>query len=89
VRVTSAASTSAEDGQHRVGSPFYYFLVTVDGRPHVPAVLTTQTADRRVGEVIVLADGSRVRVHSIEPPADDEIGRGLDAVLVVEPDRHA
>jgi hypothetical protein len=68
---------------------FYYFLVGVDGRPYVPAVLTTDTADRRLGEVVVLADGSRVRVRAIEPPVDDEItGRGLDGVLVVEPHMH-
>ena len=88
--VTSGAFTYSEDGQRPHGAAFYYFLVNVDGRPHVPAVLTTETADRRVGEVIVLADGSRVRVRSIDPPADDETaGRGLDGVLVVEPVRHA
>jgi len=68
------------------GAAYYYFLVSVDGRPHDPAVLTTESAERRVGEVITLGDGSRVRIHAVEAPADDETaGRGLDGVLVDEP----
>jgi hypothetical protein len=88
VRVTGQAFTSWEDGQHPLGSRFYYFLLSVDGRPHDPAVLAAETADRRVGEVVGLHDGSRVRVRAIEPRGDEEAaGRGLDGVLVVEPDR--
>ena len=68
------------------GTAFYYFLVGVDGRPHDPAVMTTESDARRVGEVITLGDGSRVRIRSVEPRVDDEtVGRGLDGVLVVEP----
>ena len=68
------------------GTAFYYFLVGVDGRPHDPAVMTTESDARRVGEVITLGDGSRVRIRSVEAPADDENRRaGLDGVLVVEP----
>jgi hypothetical protein len=49
-------------------------------------VLTTQTPVRHVGEVIVLVDGSRVRVLAIEPAVDGGGSRrGLDGVLVVEP----
>ena len=68
------------------GTAYYYFLVSVDGRPHDPAVVTAESDTRRVGEVLTLGDGSRVRIRSVEPPADDETaGRGLDGVLVVEP----
>ena len=74
-------SASHEEQPH--GALFYYFLVGVDGRPHVPAVLTTETAERRVGEVFGLADGSRVRVRAVEAPADGGAA-GLDGVLVVE-----
>jgi hypothetical protein len=81
--------TSSDDWQRPRGTAFYYFLLNVNGRPHDPAVLTTDSADHRVGELIVLRDGSRVRVREIQPPADDEsVGRGLDGVLVVEPDAH-
>ena len=84
--VAGQAYMSWEDGQHPLGSRFYYFLLSVDGRPHDPAVLAAETADRRVGEVIGLHDGSRVRVRAIEPRGDEETtGRGLDGVLVVEP----
>jgi hypothetical protein len=90
VRVTSRVFTLPEEGQVPHGAAFYYFLTSVDGHPYDPAVLTTESAERRVGEVIVLHDGSRVRVRAIEPRADDETGgRGLDGVLVVEPDTHA
>ena len=68
------------------GAAFYYFLVSVDGRPHDPAVLTTESAERRVGELITLGDGSRVRIRAVEAPAHGEDRRaGLDSVLVVEP----
>jgi hypothetical protein len=78
--------TTSENGQRPEGALFYYFLVGVDGRPHIPAVLTTETQERRVGEVLLLADGSRARVRAIEAPVDDETaGRGLDGVLVVDP----
>jgi hypothetical protein len=78
--------TTFEHEQGPEGALFYYFLVGVDGRPHVPAVLTTETQERRVGEVLLLADGSRARVRAIEAPGDDETaGRGLAGVLVVEP----
>jgi hypothetical protein len=88
--VTTHVFTAAEDGLRLHGAVFYYFLMSVDGRPYDPAVLTTDSADRRVGEVVVLGDGSRVRVRAIEPPADGETARrGLDGLLVVEPDRHA
>ena len=71
------------------GTAFYYFLVSVDGRPHDPAVVTTESDARRVGEVITLGDGSRVRIRKVEAPADDETGRrGLDGVLFVEPAPH-
>jgi hypothetical protein len=71
------------------GTAFYYFLVSVDGRPHDPAVVTTESDARRVGEVITLGDGSRVRIREVEAPADDETGRrGLDGVLFVEPAPH-
>jgi hypothetical protein len=81
--------TASDDWQRPHGAAFYYFLLNVNGRPHDPAVLTTDSTDHRVGELIVLGDGSRVRVRAIEPPADDEsAGRGLDGVLVVEPDPH-
>ena len=67
------------------GALFYYFLVGIDGHPHSPAVMTTDTHERRVGEVVDLDDGSRVRVRAIEATVDDEAaGRGLDGVLVVE-----
>ncbi len=86
MKVRTRASRASADGQRPHGAVFYYFLVGVDGRPYVPAVLTTDTAVRRLGEVIVLADGSRVRVRAIEAPVDDETaGRGLEGVLVVEP----
>lgn len=89
MRVTVHAFTSTDDWQRPRGAAFYYFLVNVNGRPHDPPVLTTDSADHRVGELIVLGDGSRVRVRAIEQPADDEsAGRGLDGVLVVEPDTH-
>jgi hypothetical protein len=85
--VTTHAFTASDGWQRPRGAAFYYFLLNVDGRPHNPAVLTTDSADRHVGEVIVLNDGSRVRVREIEPRADDEsAARGLDGVLVVEPD---
>jgi hypothetical protein len=65
---------------------YYYFLVSVDGRPHDPAVVTTESDARRVGDVITLGDGSRVRIREIQARADDETGRrGLDGVLFVEP----
>ena len=65
--VRTRASRASADGQRQYGGAvFYYFLVGVDGRPYLPAVLTADTADRRLGEVIVLADGSRVRVRAIE-----------------------
>lgn len=84
--VRTRASRASADGQRPHGAVFYYFLVGVDGRPYVPAVLTSDSAVRRLGEVIVLADGSRVRVRAIEAPADDETAtRGLEGVLVVEP----
>jgi hypothetical protein len=71
------------------GTAFYYFLVSVDGRPNDPAVVTTESDARRVGEVITLGDGSRVRIREVEAPADDENGRrGLDGVLFVEPAPH-
>ena len=89
MRVTIHAFTSSDDWQRSLGAAFYYFLVNVNGRPHDPAVLTTDSADHRVGELIVLGDGSRVRVREIEQPADDESGgRGLHGVLVVEPEAH-
>jgi hypothetical protein len=70
----------------RAATTLYYFLVEAQGTPHEPAVLTTQTAVRHVGEVIVLEDGSRVRVLAIEPAlAGGSARRGLDGVLVVEP----
>jgi hypothetical protein len=85
--VTSHTFTSSDDWQRPRGAAFYYFLLSIEGRPHDPAVVTTDSAALRVGEVIVLGDGSRVRVREIEPRADDEsAGRGLDGVLVVEPD---
>jgi hypothetical protein len=88
--VIGHAYTSSKDWERPRSAVFYYFLVSVDGRPHDPAVVTTNSADRRIGEVIVLGDGSSVRVRAIEPPADDETaGRGLDGVLVVEPARQA
>jgi hypothetical protein len=87
--VTIKAFTSSDDWHHSHGAAFYYFLLNVDGRPHDPAVVTTDSAEHRVGELIVLGDGSRVRVRAIEEPADDEnAGRGLDGVLVVESDLH-
>jgi hypothetical protein len=71
------------------GTAFYYFLVSVDGRPHDPAVVTTESDAHRVGEVITLGDGSRVRIREVEAPAEDETGRrGLDGVLFVEPAPH-
>jgi hypothetical protein len=77
--------TTSEREVRPDGALFYYFLVGVDGRPHVPAVLTTETQKRRLGEVLVLADGSRARVRAIEAPVDDEtVERGLNGVLVVE-----
>ena len=79
------AGTSVEDEQRAHGALFYYFLVGVDGRPHAPAVLTTESAECHVGELLTLGDGSRVRVREIDASADDETaGRGLDGVLVVE-----
>jgi hypothetical protein len=33
---------------------------------------------------LLLADGSRARVRSIEAPVDETAGRGLDGVLAVE-----
>ena len=72
----------AEDGDT---ASFYYFLVGADGKPHHPAVLTTQHAERRVGEVIGLEDGSSVEVLSIEPIDDESVRHGLDGVLVVGP----
>jgi hypothetical protein len=74
--------TTSERELRPDGALFYYFLVGVDGRPNVPAVLTTETQKRRVGEVLLLADGSRARVRSIE--VDETAGRGLDGVLAVE-----
>jgi hypothetical protein len=89
VSVTIHMFTSSDDWQRPHGAAFYYFLLNVNGRPHDPAVLTTDSTHHRVGELIVLGDGSRVRVRAVEPPADDEsAGRGLDGVLVVEPDAH-
>jgi hypothetical protein len=77
--------TTSEREVRPDGALFYYFLVGVDGRPNVPAVLTTETQNRRVGEVLALADGSRARVRAIEAPVDDGTAeRGLDGVLVVE-----
>jgi hypothetical protein len=84
VKVRARASRAPADEQRPHGAVFYYFLVGVDGRPYVPAVFTTDTADRRPGEVIVLADGSHVRVRGIEAPGEDEAA-GLDGILVVEP----
>ncbi len=84
MKVRVRASTASADGQRPHGAVFYYFLVGVDGRPYVPAVFTADTADRRPGEVIVLADGSHVRVRGIEAPTDDEAA-GLDGILLVEP----
>ena len=84
--VTVHMFTSSDDWQRPHGVAFYYFLLNVNGRPHDPAVLTTDTPEHRVGEVIGLHDGSRVRVRAIEPRGDEETtGRGLDGVLVVEP----
>jgi hypothetical protein len=84
MRKVQDRATSADDEQRALGALFYFFLVGVDERPHVPAVLTTENAELRVGEVITLVDGSRVRIRAINPPADDETV-GLDGVLVVEP----
>ena len=65
---------------------FYYFLVGADGTPHTQPVLTTNDAKRRVGEVIGLDDGSRVRIRGFELGVDPAAaGRGFDGVLVVEP----
>ena len=83
--MTARTDQSASHEEQPHGALFYYFLVGVDGRPHAPAVLTTETAERHVGEVLSLGDGSRVRVRAIDATVDDEsAGRGLDGVLVVE-----
>jgi hypothetical protein len=66
---------------------FYYFLVAADGTPHRQPVLTTRDPERHVGEVVVLEDGSHVRVRGIELSVEEHVaGRGFDGVLVVEPD---
>lgn len=84
--MATAATTHPVQAEEGDTASFYYFLVGGDSRPHHPAVLTTQNAERRVGEVIVLEDGSSVRVVAVELTADDENAkRGLDGVLVVEP----
>lgn len=84
--MATAATTQRAHSEDGDLATFYYFLVGAQGVPHHPAVLTTQTGERRVGEVIALEDGSHVRVVAIEPSADGENARrGLDGVLVVEP----
>ena len=40
MKVRTRASRASADGQRPHGAVFYYFLVGVDGRPYVPAVLT-------------------------------------------------
>ena len=82
--VATAATTQPEYVTDGDSASFYYFLVGADSRPHYPAVLTTQNAERHVGEVVVLEDGSRVRVLAIELSDDENAKRGLDGVLVVE-----
>jgi len=66
------------------GALFYYFLVSVDGHPHTPAVMTTETYHRHVGEVLGLEDGTQVRIRTVESMDDETAGRGLDGVLIVE-----
>jgi hypothetical protein len=68
-----------------VAALFYYFLVGAHGAPHNPPVVTTEVPHRRVGEVLVLDDGSSVLVREIEMTVEAEsAGRGFDGVLVVE-----
>ena len=84
--MATAATTHLAPAEDGGTATFYYFLVGAQGTPHHPAVLTTQSGERHVGEVIALEDGSRVRVVEIEPGVDAEtVKRGLDGVLVVEP----
>ena len=84
--MATAATSNPAPAEGADAATFYYFLVGAHGTPHHPAVLTTQTSERRVGEVIALEDGSHVRVLAIEPRVDAETAkRGLDGVLVVEP----
>ena len=65
---------------------FYYFLVGADDTPHRQPVLTLHDTERHVGELLVLDDGSEVRVRGIELAVDEnDAGRGFDGVLVVEP----
>ena len=84
-----AATTDQMRSQDGDAATFYYFLVSADGVPHHPAVLTTQTGERHVGEEIVLEDGSHVLVLAIEPTDSETVKRGLDGVLVVEPNADA
>jgi len=83
--VATAATTRLSRSEDGDLATFYYFLVGAHGVPHRPAVLTTQSAERRVGEIVLLEDGSRVRVLAIETTDDESVRRGLDGVLVVEP----
>ena len=82
--MAARAFTAAEHEHQPDGALFYYFLVSVDGHPHTPAVMTTETYHRQVGEVLGLEDGSHVRVRAVEGMDDETAGRGLDGVLIVE-----
>jgi hypothetical protein len=66
---------------------FRYLLVeAATGEPYDPAVLVTEAPDRRIGETIVLGDGSQARILDIDTNIGVKlVDLGFNAVLAVEP----
>jgi len=68
---------------------FKFLLVTGDGEPIDPAVFVTAVPNWKVGEVLMLGDGQRLRILHINLELDADAleqlyEQGINAVSTVE-----
>jgi len=68
---------------------FKFLLVTADGEPHDPVVFVTAIPNWKVGDVLMLGDGQRLRILHINLELDADAleqlyEQGINGVSTVE-----